>query len=89
MVVTIEALKDAIALLPAEDRHSLVCWLSGLQDDAWDKEMRADFASGGRGVNLIAEIKRQVSAGNFEPLSQKQWTDCGPTKPAVISKRHH
>jgi hypothetical protein len=36
--MTVEAIKEAIAGLPDEERHSLAAWLNELDYDEWDKE---------------------------------------------------
>ena len=61
--MTVEAIKNAIAALPLEDRHSLAAWLNELEYDAWDKQMVADFSVGGRGMALVEKVKRDIADG--------------------------
>jgi hypothetical protein len=68
--MTVEAIKDAIAGLPAEERHSLAAWLNDLEYDAWDKEMVKDFSLGGRGAAWAERVKRQVSEGKARPMEE-------------------
>ena len=37
--MTVEALKEAIAELAENDRHSLAAWLNELEFDQWDRQM--------------------------------------------------
>jgi len=61
--MTVEAIKNAIAALPVEDRHSLAVWLNELEYDAWDKQMVGDFSEGGRGTALVEKVKREIAEG--------------------------
>ena len=60
-VMTVEAIKDAIAGLPDEERHSLAAWLSEFEYDAWDRQMVDDFSPGGRGAAWAARVKQQIA----------------------------
>ena len=66
--MTVEGLKEAIAELPENDRHSLAAWLMELEFDEWDKQMVKDFSPGGRGAALAERIKRDISAGKARPF---------------------
>ena len=68
--MTVEAIKDAIAGLPAEERHSLAAWLNELEYDAWDREMVKDFSPGGRGAALAERVKRQIAEGKARPMEE-------------------
>ena len=68
--MTVEAIKDAIAGLPADDRHSLAAWLNDLEYDAWDKEMAKDFSPGGRGMAWVEKVKRQIAEGKARPMEE-------------------
>lgn len=61
--MSIDAIKEAISRLPDDERHSLAAWLNELDYDAWDREMVADFSTGGRGAALVEAIEREVSQG--------------------------
>jgi hypothetical protein len=62
--MTVEALKEIIAALPAEDRHSLTAWLNDLEYDDWDKQMVQDFSAGGRGAAWAEKVRRDIAEGN-------------------------
>ena len=66
--MTVEAIKDAIAGLPADDRHSLAAWLNDLEYDAWDRQMVRDFSPGGRGMAWAETVKREIAEGKARPM---------------------
>ncbi len=68
--MTMEAIKNAIAALPLEERHSLAAWLNELEYDAWDKQMVQDFSPGGRGMTLVDKVKREIAEGRSIPLQE-------------------
>ena len=68
--MTVEAIKEAIAELPENERHSLAAWLMELEFDEWDKQMVKDFSPGGRGMELAERIKRDIAAGRARPFEE-------------------
>jgi hypothetical protein len=69
--MTVEAIKEAIAELPENERHSLATWLMELEFDAWDKQMVKDFSSpGGRGAALAQRVKGDIAAGKARPFEE-------------------
>lgn len=66
--MTVEAIKDAITHLSDQERKQLADWFEELEEQAWDRQMEQDFASGGRGFHLLEKIDRQIDAGNFTSL---------------------
>ena len=68
--MTVEAIKDAIAHLSQQERKQLADWFEELEEEAWDREMEQDFASGGRGAHLLEKIDRQIDSGNFTSLEE-------------------
>jgi len=68
--MTVEALKEAIAELPENERHSLAAWLIELESDEWDMQMAKDFSPGGRGMELAERVKRDIAAGKARPLKE-------------------
>jgi hypothetical protein len=66
--MTVEAIKDAIAELPAEDRQSLAAWLNEREYDGWDREMVEDFSPGGRGAAWAERVKKQIAEGKARPM---------------------
>ena len=68
--MTVEAIKEAIAELPEDQRHYLAVWLNELDYDDWDKEMVRDFSPGGRGMALAEKVKRKIAEGKSRPLEE-------------------
>ncbi|MGA2878496.1 MAG: hypothetical protein ABSG13_06065 [Bryobacteraceae bacterium] len=68
--MTLEAIKEAINHLPEEERRKLAGWFEGMEEAAWDEEMKRDFASGGKGEPLAKEIQREISEGKARPLEE-------------------
>lgn len=68
--MTVDAIKDAIASLPLEERHSLAAWLNELEYDPWDKQMVEDFSPGGRGMVLMERVNREIAQGKTSPLQK-------------------
>jgi hypothetical protein len=66
--MTVEAIKEAIADLPDEQKLALAAWLNEQTMDEWDRQMEHDFSEGGRGYHLVEKVKADVSAGRFRPM---------------------
>ncbi len=69
--MTLEALKEAIAELPREEKTALASWLNEQEMDAWDRQMQQDFSPGGGGAHVVDQVKAAVRAGKFRPLPPK------------------
>jgi len=67
-VMTVEAIKNAIVHLNDAEREEITDWFAEMQEDGWDCEMVKDFSPGGRGEHLVAEIDREIDAGNHTSL---------------------
>lgn len=70
--MTLEALKEAIAELPAEEKTALASWLNEQEMDEWDRQMQRDFCEGGRGARIVESVKADIGAGKFTPLDSKR-----------------
>ncbi|HEY7391178.1 MAG TPA: hypothetical protein VH640_21865 [Bryobacteraceae bacterium] len=68
--MTVEAIKEAITRLPQDERHALAAWLNDLDYDDWDREMVEDFSPGGRGMELVEKIKRDIADGKALPFEE-------------------
>jgi hypothetical protein len=68
--MTVDAIKDAIAHLPEQERKQLADWFEEMEEQAWDRQMEQDLAPGGRGAHLLDKIDRQIDAGNFTSLEE-------------------
>ncbi len=65
-----EAIKDAIARLPQNERHALAAWLNELDYDEWDRQMLEDFSPGGRGTALVEKVRREIADGKAVPFEE-------------------
>ena len=66
--MTIEALKAAIAHLPAEERAALAAWIVEQDMKSWDEQIEKDFSQGGKGMALLDEVKTDIRTGKFKPF---------------------
>ncbi len=68
--MTLEAIKEAIADLPATDKATLVTWLNAQDNEEWDREIEADFSNDGPGMSLLAQWDREIKTGNSISLEE-------------------
>lgn len=57
---TVEEIQHAIEQLSLSERGRLAKWFNGWEDDEWDKQMAADFGSGGRYERVPDRVKEEV-----------------------------
>ena len=70
--MTLDAIKEAISDLPAEERLALAAWLTEQEMDEWDREMQKDFSPGGRGAGLVEKVKADIRSGKFHPMDEQR-----------------
>ena len=70
--MTLEALKQAIAELPAEEKAALATCLNEQEMDEWDRQMQKDFSPGGRGMRVVETVKADIRAGKFRPMDEER-----------------
>ena len=68
--MTIEAIKEAIAELPPDEKSRLAAWVLQQDLDEWDRQIGDDFSPGGAGMALLAEAQADARAGRSKPLEQ-------------------
>ena len=68
--MTLETSKEAIELLPPEERKSLASWLSECDWKAWDEQIERGFSPGGGGMPLLAELEREISERKTRPMEE-------------------
>ncbi len=66
--MTLEAIKEAIEKLSAEEKAALTSWLVSTDRQAWDEQIARDFSPGGAGMDLLREVDEQIDQGEFKPL---------------------
>jgi hypothetical protein len=69
-MITVEAIKKAIAGLPEGEKVALAAWLHLQTLGDWDKDMERDFAQGGREYRLVEKIGAEIRSGKFRPMSE-------------------
>lgn len=68
--MTLDAIKDAIELLPPEEQTTLASWLSERDWNAWDMQIERDFSPSGRGTALLAELEQEIAEGRTHPMEE-------------------
>jgi hypothetical protein len=68
--MTVEDIKQAIAGLPEDDKVSLAVWLNLQTMDEWDRQMQRDFAPGGRGMEFLEQVKREIAERKPRPIEE-------------------
>jgi hypothetical protein len=68
--MTIDAIKEAIADLPPDEKTRLAAWV--LQEDLqeWDRQIQDDFSPGGGGMALLEEAQADAREGRSKPLDE-------------------
>jgi hypothetical protein len=66
--MTVEAIKVAIAELPADEKTRLAAWVLQQDMKEWDSQIEEDFSPGGRGMALLEEAEADVREGRVRPL---------------------
>jgi hypothetical protein len=60
--MTLEAIKEAIAELPAPEKTTLMSWLTTHDSREWDRQIEADFSDGGAGMALLNQWDAEIKA---------------------------
>jgi len=66
--MTVEAIKEAISGLGAEEKASLAAWIAEQDSAEWDRQMEEDFSPGGAGMALLEEAAEDLRAGRVLPM---------------------
>jgi hypothetical protein len=61
--VTLETIKEAV-------KRKLAGCFEGLEEAAWNADLKRDFAPGGRGERPAKEIRQEISEGKATPLDE-------------------
>lgn len=69
--MSIKELKEAIIELPERERLELSAWLSDLDDDAWDRQMKQDALPGGKLHSLPSEAHEEYLRGGTLPFPKR------------------
>jgi hypothetical protein len=68
--MTVEAIKEAIAELAADEKTSLAAWLIGQDAAEWDRQMEEDFSPSGAGMALLEEVEADVRSGRVKSMDE-------------------
>ena len=66
--MTIEAIKEAIADLPPDEKTRLAAWVIEQDREEWDRQIQDDFSPGGRGMALLEEAQADAREGRSKPM---------------------
>ena len=66
--MTVEAIKEAIAELPADTKTLLAAWVVEQDLMEWDRQIEKDFSPGGHGFALLEEAEADIRARRVRPL---------------------
>lgn len=61
--------ESAIKQLPESEARNLAKWLQDYLDDAWDKQIESDIASG-KLDHLIAQAETDIATNNVRDLNE-------------------
>jgi len=66
---TIVEIEAAIKELPNDEVRKLADWLNNYLDDAWDRQMKDDFATG-KLDKFISKVKSDIEANQVRDLDE-------------------
>ncbi len=66
--MSLAEIKNAVAELSDKERTELTAWLLSLNREAWDRQLKADFSTGGAGMTLLEEVDAAIDRGDYKPL---------------------
>jgi hypothetical protein len=60
---SVQEITAAIRQLPEQEAWAVADWLDAHLEDAWDRQIAADAAPGGRLERRLAALRRDLAAG--------------------------
>jgi hypothetical protein len=63
-------IQHEIEALTVDQQAALLDWLAARDRVQWDREIEADFSSGGLGMELLERVKAQVQSGESAPIAE-------------------
>lgn len=66
--MSLAEIKEAVRALSPGELAELASFIRHREDAAWDRQIDADFAEGGRLRPLLDEVREDISAGRLEDL---------------------
>jgi hypothetical protein len=68
MAVSLSEIKNAVEALSPEELAELAAFIRARDDAAWDRQIDADFAEGGRLSTVAEEIRADIRTGRLQDL---------------------
>jgi hypothetical protein len=66
--VSLAEIKDAVETLSPRELAELAAFIREREKAAWDQQIDADFAEGGRLRPVLEEVRQNIRAGRLEDL---------------------
>lgn len=66
--VSLTEIKSAVAALSPEELADLAAFIRERDQAAWDRQIDADFADGGRLQRVAEEVRADIRAGRLQDL---------------------
>ena len=67
-IVSLTEIKSAVEALSADELAELAAFVRDRENRAWDKQIDADFADGGRLSRIAEEAREDIRAGRLQGL---------------------
>jgi len=71
-MASLEKIQKDILSLPKMEKIKLSKWLGELEHEIWDEEIEADFQEGGRGYDLLSQVKTDFESGKCSKCFHEQ-----------------
>ena len=66
--MSLAEIKDAVDALSATELAELAAFIRERENLAWDQQIDADFAEGGRLADVIEEVRNDIRGGRLQDL---------------------
>ena len=66
--MSLAEIKTAVDALPPEELAELAAFIRERDQAAWDRQIDADFAEGGRLQSVVEEVDADIRAGRFQDM---------------------
>jgi hypothetical protein len=66
--VSLAEIKTAVDALPPEELAELAAFIRQREQAAWDRQIDADFAEGGRLHSVAEDVRADIRAGRLQDL---------------------
>ncbi len=66
--MSIAEIKQAVASLSPEELAEVSAFIAQREAEAWDRQIDADFAAGGRLRDVVEEVRSDIRTGHLRDL---------------------